>query len=135
MTTEATREVVAAYVAALQAGDLPALRAAFAADGTWTLHGDVPVAGTWKGPDEIFDGFLAQLVARLDVTAGVTQTLHRIVADGDYAVAEWTSRATTLGGEPYVNDVAVVFHVVDGKIASAREYTDTSYLKRMLFDA
>jgi len=67
------------------------------------------------------------------VSAGVTQTLHRIVADGDYAVAEWTSRATTLSGEPYVNDVAVVFHVVDGNIASAREYTDTTYLMRMLF--
>ena len=90
--TQATREVVAAYVAALQAGDVEALRASFATDGTWTLHGDVPVAGTWKGADEIFDGFLAQLVARLDVSAGVTQTLHRIVADGDYAVAEWTSR-------------------------------------------
>ena len=133
MSTEITRKVVADYVAALQAGDTDALRASFAADGAWTLRGDVPVAGTWTGPDEIFDGFLAQLVERLDVGAGVTQTLHRIVADGDHAVAEWTSRATTRTGEPYVNDVAVVFHVVDGKIASAREYTDTSYLKRVLF--
>jgi len=117
----------------LQAGDTEALRNAFAADGTWTLRGDVPVAGVWTGADEIFDGFLAQLVAHLDVSAGVTQTLHRIVADGDYGIAEWTSRATALSGEPYVNDVAVVFHVVDGKIASAREYTDTSYLQRVLF--
>jgi uncharacterized protein (TIGR02246 family) len=133
MSTETTRAVVAAYVAALQAGDLEALRAAFADDGTWTLKGDVPVAGTWTGPDEIFDGFLAQLVERLDVAAGVTQTLHRIVADGEYAVAAWTSRARARSGEPYVNDVAVMFHVVDGKIASAREYTDTSYLQRVLF--
>ena len=133
MPTEITRKVVADYVAALQAGDTEALRNAFAADGTWTLRGDVPVAGVWTGADEIFDGFLAQLVARLDVSAGVTQTLHRIVADGEYGLAEWTSRATALSGEPYVNDVAVVFHVVDGKIASAREYTDTSYLQRVLF--
>ena len=133
MPTEITRKVVADYVAALQAGDTEALRNAFAADGTWTLRGDVPVAGVWTGAAEIFDGFLAQLVARLDVSAGVTQTLHRIVADGDYGIAEWTSRATALSGEPYVNDVAVVFHVVDGKIASAREYTDTSYLQRVLF--
>jgi uncharacterized protein (TIGR02246 family) len=133
MPTERTRQVVADYVAALQAGDTETLQAAFAADGTWTLHGDVPVAGTWTGVDEIFGGFLAQLVERLDVAAGVTQTLHRIVADGEYAVAEWTSRARARGGEPYVNDVAVVFHVVDGKIASAREYTDTSYMRRVLF--
>jgi uncharacterized protein (TIGR02246 family) len=133
MPTEQTRAVVAAYVAALQRGDTDALRAAFAPDGTWTLYGDVPVAGVWKGADEIFDGFLAQLVTRFDLAAGITQTLHRIVADGEYALAEWTSRATAHTGEPYVNDVAVLFHVVDGKIASAREYTDTSYMKRVLY--
>src|SRR3954452_10715553 len=103
MPTELTRQVVADYVAALQAGDTEALRGAFATDGTWTLRGDVPVAGVWIGPDEIFAGFLAQLVARLDVSAGVTQTLHRIVADGDPAMAEWTSRAQAQSGEPYVN--------------------------------
>ena len=134
MTTESTRQVVAEYVAALQRGDVEARRAHWAPDATWTLRGDLPVAGTWTGPDEIFDGFLAQVIETLDLSAGVSQTLHRIIADGEYAVAEWTSRARARNGTPYENDYAVVFHVVDGKIRSAREFTDTSYMKRVLFE-
>ena len=38
-TTEATRQVVADYVRALQAGDLDALRKSFTPDATWTLRG------------------------------------------------------------------------------------------------
>jgi ketosteroid isomerase-like protein len=134
VTTETTRAVVAGYVAALQRGDLDALRASFAPKATWTIRGDLPVAGTWTGADEILDGFLAQLVATLDPAAPVTQTLHRITADGHYAVAEWTSHARARNGSPYENDYAVVFRVSDGLIASVTEYCDTSYMKRVLFE-
>jgi ketosteroid isomerase-like protein len=134
MNTDATRRVVTDYVDALQRGDLGALRASFAAEATWTLRGDVPVAGTWTGADEILDGFLAKLVATLRAEAPVSQTLHRIIADGEYAVAEWTSHATAGNGVPYENDYAVVFHVRDGLIQSVREYCDTSYMKRVLFE-
>jgi SnoaL-like domain len=64
----------------------------------------------------------------------VTQTLHRIIADGDYAVAEWTSRARARNGTPYGNDYAVVFHVTGGRIDAVTEYCDTSYMKRTLFE-
>jgi len=133
MTTEDTRRVVTDYVAALQRGDLAALRSSFAPQATWTLRGDVPTAGTWTGADEILDGFLAAMVARLDPEAPVTQTLHRVIADGDYAVAEWTSHARARSGEPYDNEYAVVFRVADCRIDAVTEYCDTSYLKRVLF--
>lgn len=131
--TEDTRDVVAEYVRALQAGDLDALRAAFAPDATWTLPGDLPVSGTWTGPAAILDDFLAQLVARLDPSTPVTQDLHRVIADGEYAVAQWTSHARARTGENYDNDYAVVFHVVEGRIAEVTEYTDLAYMKRVLF--
>jgi uncharacterized protein len=133
MATEDTRQAVAGYVAALQRGDNAALRASFSATATWTIRGDIPVAGTWTGPDEILDGFLAAMFATLDPDAPVVQTLHRIIADGDYAVAEWTSQARARNGTPYENDYAVVFHVTDGLIDAVTEYCDTSYLKRTLF--
>jgi ketosteroid isomerase-like protein len=106
MTTGTTRTVVAEHVAALQRGDLDALRASFAPKATWTIRGDLPIAGTWTGADEILDGFLAQVVATLDPQAPVSQKLHRIIADGEYAVAEWTSTARARGGAPYSNDYA-----------------------------
>ena len=133
MSTEETRHVVAGYVAALQRGDAGALRASFTPEATWTIHGDIPVAGTWTGPGEILDGFLARLMATLDPGTPVTQDLHRIIADGDYAVAEWTSHARARDGAPYDNDYAVVFHVTGGQIDAVTEYCDTSYMKRVLF--
>jgi ketosteroid isomerase-like protein len=133
-TTQETRAVVEAYVAALQRGDIEALRASFAPDATWWLRGDLPTSGTWTGPDASLDGFLRQMTERLDTTRPLTQELTRIVADGEYAVAEWTSRATTRSGRPYENDYAVVFRVRDGRIASVREHFDTAYAARVLFD-
>jgi uncharacterized protein len=133
VSTEETRHVVAEYVAALQRGDIDALRDSFTPTATWTIRGDIPVAGTWTGPAEIIDGFLAKMTATLDPDTPVTQELHRIIADGDHAVAEWTSRARTGNGKPNENDYAVVFHVMGAHIAAVTEYCDTSYMKRTLF--
>jgi uncharacterized protein len=133
MSTEETRRVVADYVAALQRGDLAALRASFAPKATWTIRGDIPVAGTWTGPGEILDGFLAQMTATLDPGFPVTQDLHGIIADGDCAVAQWTSHARARNGARYDNDYAVVFRVAGGLIEAVTEYCDTSCMKRVLF--
>ena len=43
--SKSRRDVVARYVAALQRGDLNALRASVTPEATWTIRGDVPVAG------------------------------------------------------------------------------------------
>lgn len=98
MSTEETRHIVAGYVAALQRGDIDALRSSFSPKATWTIRGDIPLAGTWTGPGEILDGFLARLTATLDPDSPVTQHLHRIIADGDCAAAEWTSHARARNG-------------------------------------
>ncbi len=131
--TEQTRRVVEAYVAALGRGDLAALRSSFAPDATWTVGGDMPVSGTWSRPEGIIDGFLARMTERLDTSRPLTQEIHGIVADGDRAVAEWTSRATTAEGASYQNNYAVVFDVCDGLITAVREYLDTAYAARVLF--
>ena len=80
-----------------------------------------------------FDGFLARMMSRLDATKPLSQEVTGIVADGDTAVAEWTSRATTRDGRRYENEYAVVFVVRDAKIAAVREYFDTAYAQRVLF--
>jgi hypothetical protein len=132
--TERSRAVVRDYITALQQGDVDGLRASFTDDATWWLSGDLPVSGTWTGPGEILDSFLAAMLARLDPSRPVTQDLKGLVADGDTVVAEWTSRATTKDGRDYENDYAVVFVVRGEKIAAVREYFDTGYAQRVLFD-
>jgi uncharacterized protein len=131
--TEQTRAVVRDYLAALHRGDVPALRESFAADASWSLRGGLPVSGTWTGPDAILDGFLAAMMARLDTDQPLSQEVTGLVADGTTAVAEWTSRATTVTGETYENEYAVVFEVRGLEIVAVREYFDTAYAARVLF--
>lgn len=134
MTTEQTRTVITDYIEALRTGQAADRRAEFfTEDATWTLHGDLPVSRTWKGRDEIFNGFLTQMLARFDLTQPVTQDLHTVMADGDHALAEWTTHATTSTGDPFTNHVAIVFRITNGRIAEAREYFDTAYVGRLLF--
>jgi len=131
--TEASRAVVRGYLAALQSGDLESLRRSFTPDATWYLRGGLPTSGTWTGPAEIIDTFLARMMSRLDVTAPLSQEVTSLVADGNTVLAEWTSRATTSRGAPYENEYAVVFVVREGKIAAVREYFDTAYAQNVLF--
>jgi ketosteroid isomerase-like protein len=97
------------------------------------LRGDLPVSGTWTGPEQILDGFLAAMVGTLDPTYPVRQSLTGIVADGSTAVAEWTSQAHSAAGVPYENDYAVAFEVRDDTITAVQEYFDTAYAQRVLF--
>ncbi|WP_225732361.1 MULTISPECIES: nuclear transport factor 2 family protein [unclassified Nocardia] len=133
MTTEQTRETILAYIDALGKGDAAQLYSFFTSESTWTLFGELPTSRTWTGPEEIFEQFVAQMIGRMDMTKPVEQDVRTVLADGELALAEWTTRATAKSGEPYVNNVAIVFRLENGKIAEAREYFDTAYAGRVLF--
>lgn len=134
-STEVSRAVVARFFGALRAGDMDAVRATFAPDATWTLRGELPASGMWTGPGGIIDGFFPQIFGRLDPEVPVVQDVHRIIADGEYAVAEWTTHARTRDGRCYDSDYAGVFRVIDGHLAGVTEYLDTAYAKRVLFSS
>jgi hypothetical protein len=133
-TTEntSTKAVVERYVAAVEAGDGAAIRDSFSETATWRLFGDMPMSGTWRGRDTIIDEFLAGALGHYE-PGSIRLDITTVVADGDRAVVEWTSRARTRRGEPYENFCVGVFAVRDGKIQAVREYMDTAYATRMLF--
>ena len=127
-----TRTVVERYVAAVEAGDGATVRELFAESATWQLFGDMPMSGTWRGRDTIIDEFLAGALGNYE-PGSIRLEITAIVADGDRAVVELTSRARTRRGEPYENFCIGAFMVRDGKIQAVREYMDTAYAQRMLF--
>ncbi len=131
--TEHSRAVVLGYIAALDRGDHEMLRAAFSPDATWWLSGDLPVSGTWTGPDAIIDEFLAAMLQRLDPSQPVVRDVKRVLADGNAVVVEWATRATARDGSPYQNDYAFVFEVDGDRICAVREYVDTAKVGRVLF--
>ena len=127
MTHSPTAKVVLSrYVAAVEAGDADTIRDSFAEDATWTLAGQLPISGTWRGRDVIIDEFLATAMSNYE-PGSVSLVIEQMISEGDQVALQWTSRARTLDGEAYENDCIGVFTVRDGKIQSVREFMDTHY--------
>ncbi|MFG2598336.1 nuclear transport factor 2 family protein [Streptomyces sp. NPDC048462] len=126
------KAVVLDYMGALAAGDLDRLRAFFGPEATWTLAGDLPVSGTWTGPDEIFGSFVARMVERL-VPESMEFEFVGVIAEGERVLAEWKTRAQARAGGRYDQHCLAVFTVRDGRIAAVREYFDTLHAHTVVF--
>jgi uncharacterized protein len=133
-TTTDSKAVLERYVAAVQAGDEPVIRDAFAADAVWQLDGELPISGTWRGRETIVDEFLGTAMSYYQ-PGSVSLEITSLIADGDRVAMQWTSRAHTRSGEPYENHCIGVFTVRGGKIAHVHEYMDTLYASRVAFPA
>jgi uncharacterized protein len=122
------KRILEQYVAALQAEDARAVREFFAEDATWTLvAGQLPLSGTWEGRDQIMDGFFATAMSHYQ-PGSVSIEVTAMIAEDDRVVLQWTSRARTMDGRPYVNGCIGIFTMRTGKIAAVREYMDTLYV-------
>ncbi|MFJ4713141.1 nuclear transport factor 2 family protein [Streptomyces sp. NPDC088785] len=130
--TAASKAVVQDYMDTLVRGDLDALRGFFAPDATWTLAGDLPLSGTWTGPEEILDEFVPAMVARL-VPESMEFTFEGLIAEGDRVLAEWNTRGLARAGGRYDQHCLAVFTVREGRITAVREYLDTLHAKTVVF--
>jgi ketosteroid isomerase-like protein len=130
--TAASKAVVLDYLDTLVRGDFDGLRAFFRPDTTWTLTGDLPLSGTWTGPDEILDGFVPAMVARL-VPESMEFGFEGVIAEGERVLAEWNTRALSRTGHRYDQHCLAVFTVHDGRITAVREYLDTLHAHRAVF--
>ena len=133
MTNDTAADVLQSYLDALVSGDLDRIRAHFAADATWTIHGSLPLAGTYEGADAIME-FLATATRDLFVPGTHALSFGRMHADGDTVVLEWhvtgVGAATNL---PYDNDCCGIFVIRDQLVQSVREFFDTDHVREVLY--
>jgi hypothetical protein len=122
---ENTRLVQSAYEA-FGRGDMPALAELMADDIEWVDPGDPndsPLAGTYRGKDEVI-GWFGKLAEDVDFS---TFEPRDFIAEGDKVVSlvhvEATVRST---GRPLVNDEAHVSTFRDGKLVRFQIYLDTA---------
>ncbi|WP_165845541.1 nuclear transport factor 2 family protein [Streptacidiphilus pinicola] len=132
--TEQSRAVVRAYVDSAESGYADRLERFFAEDATWTLFGELPVSGVWRGREAILTQFMPKAFARMDTTTLRLQVTD-MIAEGERVVLEWTSQADARGGLRYDQHCIGVFTVRDGRIVSVREYLDTEHARHVLFSA
>jgi ketosteroid isomerase-like protein len=104
--------------------------AAMADDFVWRIVGSTAWSGEYVGKADIRARLLKPLHAQFTVPTSLTPT--RILAEGDYVVAECRGDATTISGERYANTYCFVIRMVDGRLKEMTEYMDTALVERVL---
>jgi ketosteroid isomerase-like protein len=105
--------LVGAFTAVIQ-GNFDTFRDALASDVEFTISGFEPIAGTWRGRDEVVAAAKANF-ARLSSQKPV---MEGMIADADsVAVLLRESGVVNATGEPYSARVAQWFTFAGGKIA------------------
>ena len=104
--------------------------AAMADDFVWRITGSTAWSGEYVGKVDVLERLMKPL--RGQFTAPNSLTLSRIIAEGDYVVAECRGNATTLAGELYANTYCFVIRMADGKLRELTEYMDTALVERVL---
>jgi uncharacterized protein len=127
------KQVVQRYLDALVDGDVDAIRESFAEDATWTIYGDLPIAGPWTGRDQIVDDFLVTVTGSLFEPGSQRFEFPTLIAEGDTVALEWSVKARAASGADYDNSYCGIFIIRDGKIQTIREYLDSGYAAHALF--
>jgi uncharacterized protein len=109
--------------AAFGSGDMAALRELFADDLVWHVGGRSPIAGDYKGKDEVL-GFFAQLAERAGGTLRLA--LHDVLANDEHVVALVKVTAER-EGKTLDDSGAQVFHVQGGKVTESWLHPGDSY--------
>jgi uncharacterized protein len=103
---------------------------------TWLdlAHPDLSffVAGDMEGCGHLDMQGLADLYTMLsrDATAPLKVEPVHMIAEGDFVAVEAVGHMPLSDGRTYNNHYHIVFEIKDGKIKTAREYSDTDHLRR-----
>ena len=96
-------------------GDMEAVRKLFSPNIIWHVAGRSPLAGTYKGIDEVF-GFFAEIVRQSEGTFQIE--LHDVIANDQHAIAMTVDRAQREGKTLHASGVGV-YHIAGGAVTEA----------------
>ncbi len=131
METEQTRALIQDFYDTLAKGDRDHLAELFTPDVEWQMPASVP-DGHLRGRDLILAELSGETVKRLFEKGTFRLKIYRIYADGDTAIVQTGTRATTKAGKQYEMEYAWVYTCRDNRISYIREYLDTANSFAML---
>ena len=123
MSTESNKKIVQLFYDAGNRGDMDTCFGLIADDIKWTNMGTTSLSGTYAGKAALMEELLGPLFGQLK--QGIHMEVQRLVAEGDYVVAQTSGTAVTLDGRPYNNSYCWIIRVKDGKLAEITEFLDT----------
>ena len=130
--SEANKAVVQRYLRAMSSGD-PSLPELLTDDVTWWVPPSSPLGGLKQGKARVLE-LMASGVGLYDMSVPFEIEVEAVVGDGDWVAVQMVMSARTAKGQPYRNHYHFAFRLRDGKICAVKEYVDTLYAQRMLFD-
>ena len=129
MGTPENKQLLQDIFAATARGDSRPLVETMAEDFRWTIAGNGRWSRTYDKPavlSELFPALRARIEGRIKMIP------QRVIADGDYVVAEARGDNVTKAGAPYNNSYCFVFRLAGGKLAEVTEYMDTELVTAAL---
>ena len=131
-TAAASKQAIRDYFEKMRAGD-PGTADLLTDDVTWWVPPSSPFGGTHEGREAVV-ALMAQGIHLYDPATPMQVDVREMVAEADRVCAQLVIRARTAKGEDYENHYHFAFQLRDGKICAVREYVDTLYAQRKLFD-
>jgi len=116
-------DLIRAGLDAFGKGDLDAVRGFFADDIAWHSPGRNPLAGDYKGIDQVM-GLFARL---FELTGGTFRLeVHDVLANDEHGVVLATAKAEK-GGKTLSDNGVQVFHLRDGKVTESWLHPSDQY--------
>lgn len=120
------------YFELMTKGD-PAIAALFTEDACWLAPQAGPLGRRHAGRDAVL-ALMASGIGLYDPTRPMEIERTACLAGDALVYVEMTIRATTKSGAPYENHYVMAFQLRGDRIAEVREYVDSLYAQRLLFD-
>jgi uncharacterized protein len=130
--SEANKELVWRALRAMIAGD-PSLPELLTDDVTWWVPPSSPLGGLREGKAAVL-ALMASGVGLYDASVPFRIEVEAMVADEEWVAVQMVMTARTARGADYRNHYHWAFRVRGGRICAVKEYVDTLYAQRMLFE-
>jgi uncharacterized protein len=130
MTPSENKALVQGIMDARARRDNAPFVAAMADDFVWRIIGSTAWSGDYVGKADVRERLLKPLYQQFTAPSSITPM--RILADGDFVVAECRGDATTRSGEKYCNTYCFVIRVANGQLKELTGYMDTALVERVL---
>ena len=129
--TQANKALVARFFETFSTGNVPAIIAAMAPDGSWWVSGKLDgMSGSYTatGLGPLLEG------ANAGYKAGALRiTPTGMIAEGDKVAVEAKGYAELLDGRKYDCQYHFLITIRGGKVAEVKEYMDTQHAKETFF--
>ena len=130
--SDANKEIVRRYLRAMSSGD-PSLPELLTDDVTWWVPPSSPLGGLREGKESVLE-LMASGAGLYDPSVPFGIEIEAMVADDEWVALQMVMTARTAKGRAYRNSYHWAFRIRGGRICAVKEYVDTLYAQRTLFD-